>query len=52
MYFVYFAVTKIQTNYYRTNFFLRKYEKHTEGMPRGRGLAAPESVCLLSISFR
>ena len=37
---------------YRTNFFLRKYEKHTEGMPRGRGLAAPKSVCLLSISFR
>ncbi|MBO5628747.1 MAG: hypothetical protein J5965_06685, partial [Aeriscardovia sp.] len=47
-----FALAKIQTNYYRTNFFLRKYEKHTEGMPRGRGLAAPESVCLLSISFR
>jgi len=26
--------------------------KNTEGVPRGRGLAAPESVCLLSISFR
>ena len=25
---------------------------NTEGVPRGRGLAAPESVCLLSISFR
>ena len=27
-------------------------KKNTEGVPRGRGLAAPESVCLLSISFR
>ena len=29
-----------------------KSMKNTEGVPRGRGLAAPESVCLLSISFR
>ena len=26
--------------------------KNTEGVPRGRGLAAPESVYLLSIPFR
>ena len=30
---------------------LKKNMKNTEGVPRGRGLAAPESVYLLSISF-
>jgi hypothetical protein len=33
-------------------FSSEKSMKNTEGVPRGRGLAAPESVCLLSISFR
>ena len=42
MYFVYFAVTKIQTNYYRTNFFLRKiYEKHRGGASR-QGARSPQ----------
>lgn len=41
--FEYFAVTNIQSNYYRTNFFAQKTMKNTEGMPSGRGHAAPES---------
>ena len=47
MYIVYLAVTKIQTNYYRTNFFAQKTMKNTEGLPHGRGLAAPESCVSL-----
>ena len=41
--FVFFSLTKIQSNYYRTNFFFIKTKKNTDGEPRGRGLAAPES---------
>lgn len=39
------VITKIQSNYYRTNFYF-KTMKNTEGVPYGRGLEAPESSVL------
>ena len=39
------VITKIQSNYYRTNFYF-KTMKNTEGVPYGRGLEVPESSVL------
>ena len=39
------VITKIQSNYYRTNFYF-KTMKNTEAVPYGRGLEVPESSVL------
>ena len=56
MYIIDAEIAKKQKLYYPSKnwptFSSEKSMKNTEGVPRGRGLEAPESACLLSISFR
>ena len=48
------CTTNIQSNYYRTNFFLADYEKHRGGLPCGRRREASEErhpTCLSVLAF-
>ncbi|WP_220445761.1 hypothetical protein, partial [Prevotella disiens] len=48
------CTTNIQSNYYRTNFFLADYEKHRGGLPCGRRREASEErhpTCLRVLAF-